>query len=163
MPISSIKKILLTLFISLSVFSSLTHAATKQKKSVEKLEIQSDQSLGFIVGSRAETIGSVKRIGIMPVILPEPFESRTELKTTIETAIAKKLSDAGYEVVTHEAYAQAYDNLNKKLGGIYDPDTGTYKSEQDKAIRAAARRDFIEKQHLNTLLCTCNSSSRFSM
>ena len=152
MPILSLKKIFLTLFICLSLLPSLASAATKQKKSVQKLDIPSDQSLGFLVGSRDETIGNVKRIGIMPVILPEPFESRAELKSTIEAAIAKKLSDAGYEVITHEAYTQAYDNLNKKLGGIYDTDTGVYKPEQDKAIRAAARREFVEKQHLNTLL-----------
>jgi hypothetical protein len=152
MQISSLKKISLALFMCLSLLPSLASAATKAKKHVQKLEIPSDKSLGFLLASRDETIGNVKRIGIMPIILPEQFESRAELKASIEMAIAKKLTDAGYEVVTHEAYSLAYDNLNKKLGGIYDPDTGEYKAEQDQAIKSAARRDFIDKEHLNALL-----------
>lgn len=152
MQFLSLKKIPLVLFVCLSLVSLLAGAEAKSKKPVKKLDIPSDQSLGFFVASRDETLGNVKRIGILPIALPELFESRVELKATIEAAIVKKLSDAGYEVVTHEAYIGAYDNLNKKLGGLYDPDTGAYKTEQAQAIKAAARRDFIEKEHLNALL-----------
>lgn len=152
MKFLNIKSIPLVFLMCLSLLPSLAAAETKTRKHEKKLEIPTDKSLGFLVASRDETLGTVKRIGILPITVPEPFETREDLKSTIETAVVKKLSDAGYEVVTHDGYTSVFDKLNQKLGGIYDPDTGAYKTEQAQAIKAAARRDFIEKEHLNALL-----------
>src|SRR4051812_29594585 len=142
------------LVIALSIFICNTTLAAKPKpeKPTAPLQIPSDESLGFFVGSRNDTLNNVKRLGILPIVLPPQFENRDDAKTALLELVSEALTKGGYDVVAPNNYIPIYDRLNKQLGGIFNADTGEYKEEQGDALASAAHREFIEKEHLNGLI-----------
>ncbi|MEY4588537.1 MAG: hypothetical protein RL497_613 [Pseudomonadota bacterium] len=144
----AINKPLLLIFAVFFGFAcQISHA-----KPAKKIEIQSDESLGFYVGSRAETLGDVKRIGIEPPLLPAQLEEREDLKKALVDLVSKKLSEGGYTVVPPSVATEIRNKFLNKMGGIYDPDTGQLKQEQAQAVQMAASREFFDTARLDARL-----------
>lgn len=116
------------------------------------LKIASDEDLGFFVVPRAETMSNIKRVGLLPVTLPAAFEDREDVKANLQALITNYLTKAGIEVVAPDTYVKSFDRLNAQLGGVYSAITGDIKSAQYDAAQTTAKREFIEKEHLNALV-----------
>lgn len=114
-----------------------------------KLEIPSDEALGFYLVPRSETMNTMKRVGLMPVRLPALFEDREDVKVALHELVTQYLTKAGIEVVQQDSFVKAYDRLNAQLGGVYNADSGEIKIEQWRAVQSNALREFTEKEHLN--------------
>lgn len=122
--------------------------------------VPSDQDLGFFVGTRAETLGSMKRLGILPPWPPAGYGPREDLKNSLLSLITEYFAKAGIEIVPPDTYVKAYDRLNHDVGGLYDPKTGNAKIEEQRAVYANARREFIETEHLDGYIVTRVLSQR---
>jgi len=129
-----------------------TAGAAEKKKPAQELPsrpMPSERELGFFGNTRAEMLGSIKRVGIIPVSLPYWFEDRDDAKQAVLEAVTKYLRTAGMDVVGPDTFKAAYDRFNAQMGGMYDPKTGTIREEVGKAIYQNARREFVSKERLD--------------
>jgi hypothetical protein len=129
-------------------FMPLT-AGAAGAKSKQPLEPPSDRELGFFTGTREETLGRMKRVGLLPARPLPPFNTREDLKASLQDMIAAQLKAAGMEVVAPDAFLKSFDRLNHEIGGIYDLRTGATRQKEEEAVYANARREFIENEHLD--------------
>jgi hypothetical protein len=113
------------------------------------LPVQTDAQLGFFHDSRVDVLAHVKRVGMLPAFLPPGFGQRDDVKAVLELKASEALSRAGFEVVGSEDYKAALQRFSHQLGGLYDPMTGAMRPEQAKAADQNARREFIDKNHLD--------------
>jgi len=111
--------------------------------------VQTDRQLGFYGLSRDQLRASVKRVGLLPVELPEGLGERDDARKAIEDLVASYLSEAGFEVVRPDVFRASYDRFNRQMGGIYDPKTGLLKEREAAAVYLNARRDYISREHLD--------------
>jgi hypothetical protein len=110
---------------------------------------QPDADLGFFHDSRADVLAHFKRLGVISPVLPPGFTQREDLKAMLEAKVSDALRQAGFEVVGSEDYKAALDRFIAQLGGIYDPRTGALKRAQSSAADENARREFVDKDHLD--------------
>jgi hypothetical protein len=110
---------------------------------------QTDAELGFLGDTRDSILTHMKRVGLLPARPPAGIVVHSGVKAQLESAVAEALRKAGIEVVGHETYDASFERLSRQLGGLYDPTTGTAKTEQLRAAFDNARREFVEKEHLD--------------
>jgi hypothetical protein len=111
--------------------------------------VQTDAQLGFFHDARVDVLAHFKRVGLLPAYLPPGFSQRDDIKATLESKASEALRQAGFEVVGSEDYKAAYERFSRQLGGLYDPLTGALKPQQARAAEQNARREFIDKDHLD--------------
>ena len=146
-------KVLFQVFILFCfVGSGPAYSAKEKGKIASKLEIPSDETLGFYLGTRDEVKSQYKRVGLLPVRMPNYFEEREDVKNALAELVTQYLSQAGMDVVPSASYVKSYDRLNQQLGGIYNVDTGDIKADVYAAVTENAEREFIENEHLNGMV-----------
>lgn len=129
--------------------SSLMSLAWADPVKTKEPPIPSDESLGFFGNSRDEVIAQIKRVALLPVMLPGHFGDRSETQQQIEALVIRYLEQAGFSVIASDHYKSLYDKMNVQLGGIYDPTTGELKAEQMKALRANSLQQLVMQDRLN--------------
>ncbi len=127
--------------------SSGAEAATQKKKGPPPKPVPTDRALGFFGNTRDEMLGSIKRVGILPVRVP--LEDRPDAAKAIQDAVARNLTLAHFEVVLPDTYQATYDKFNKQLGGMYDAKTGVLKDDVYNAVTQNALREFVSKERLD--------------
>jgi len=127
--------------------SSGAEAATQKKKGPPPKPVPTDRALGFFGNTRDEMLGSIKRVGILPV--RTLLEDRPDAAKAIEDAVARNLTLAHFEVVLPDTYQATYDKFNKQLGGMYDAKTGVLKDDVYNAVTQNALREFVSKERLD--------------
>jgi hypothetical protein len=123
--------------------------AADKKKGGMAPAIPSDVSLGFTGITREQLLTDIKRVGMLPVELPEKFRDRDDARRTLQDAVATYLRAAGFQVVGSTTYQEGFDRLNRERGGMYDAATGELKREVAAAVREGARAEFASKQQLD--------------
>lgn len=112
-------------------------------------KLLTDAQLGFYGSSRTELLEHVKRLAIMPVYMPKGFEAREDVKSMYEEKVSDYLRKAGFEVVGRQSFQAIYDRLSRQVGDLYDPNSGAPHMDKLTAAYEAARRELIEKEHLD--------------
>lgn len=100
---------------------------------------------GFDV-PREQVIATIKRIAIIPVVMPGNLrggaEERTAIARRIEGAVAAMLREGGFEVVEAESMRVIRQQATATMGQLYDPLTGTPDSDKLKALREFTDSEF---------------------
>ena len=138
----------------LLVYSPAPSADTKKKSTATAVELPKyplpiERDFGFFGNTRAEMLGSIKRVGVISPWLPYWMDDRDDAKQAVQEAVIKYLRLAGMDVVGPETFNAAYDRFNKQMGGVYDPKTGEPRAEVSKAVYQNARREFVSKEKLD--------------
>jgi hypothetical protein len=123
--------------------------AAGNKKSGKAPAIPSDVSLGFTGSTREQLLTNIKRVGILPVELPETLRDRDDARRVLQNAVATYLRAAHFEVIGPATYLESFDRLNRERGGMYDVATGELKPEVGIAVREGARAEFASKEQLD--------------
>jgi hypothetical protein len=113
--------------------------------------VPSDHDLGFVHDSRAEVLKAIRRVGILPPVVPA-FSQRADLADTLVLKTADALRQAGFEVTGPVDFEAARQKLLRQVGGIYDPKTGAQDAARAQAVTTNARREYIEQDHLDALV-----------
>ena len=113
--------------------------------------IRSDSSLGFFQDSRGSVLAQMKRVGVLPPIIPNSVSEpdRDALAKRLESKVTAALRQAGMQVVGSDEFTPLWQANRQKLGGTYDPVTGRVKPEQSHLADFSARGEYIEKYHLD--------------
>lgn len=127
-------------------------ASDKPKKFVPNRPIATDEELGFFGNSRDEFKARIKRVGLMPVEMPDWLGDRPDAEKSVRESVRGYLARAGFDVVGPETYVTALDRFNRQLGGMYDIATGRLKEDVAKAVRLNAAREFAEKDRLDAFV-----------
>jgi hypothetical protein len=101
---------------------------------------------------RTTLLTHIKRVGIMPPRVLEFVGPRPEVKAHLEAQVTEKLTAAGFTVIGSQAYTNAYDEMNKKIGGIYSAQSGDLDRKKESAVRDHALRTFVESEKLDGLV-----------
>jgi hypothetical protein len=113
----------------------------------------------------AEEIHSnFKTIALSPVAVPGDIEDPNPIKAKFESLIQAKLREAGFSVVPSAESAEIFSNMNKQLGGIFDPVTGQRDETKFKAAKEHALRELSTKFKADAVLYSRISAgtARFS-
>lgn len=117
-------------------------------------KVATDRELGFFLDGREATLTHIRKVGMLPVTLPEGFDDREELKAEVEKLVRDHLEKAGLKTTASSGYASIYDRFNRQLGGIYNPDNGSRITDRYNAVEANARREFMENEQLDGYVLT---------
>lgn len=92
---------------------------------------------------RAAIHASLKKVGLMPMRVPSVVPNADAVAQRFEAAFTQRLQAAGFEVVPADAMREINANLDKAMGGIYDPLTGDASSEKIEARAKFARNEYL--------------------
>jgi len=96
--------------------------------------------------------GKIKTIALSPVAVPADLADSDPVKAKFESLIQAKLREAGFSVVPSQETAEIFNNMNKQLGGIFDPVTGKRDETKFKAAREHALRELNTKFKADAVL-----------
>ncbi|HUK01071.1 MAG TPA: hypothetical protein VLW26_02220 [Steroidobacteraceae bacterium] len=122
--------------------------------------VQSEADLGFSGDTRANTLAHFKRVGILPLQLPAGFTKREDVSAAVESLVSDYLRRAGFDVVGSAGYSKIRDELNHRVGGVYDPVSGNVKREQWNAVQTNALRESVETERLDGFVAMGISSRK---
>jgi hypothetical protein len=117
----------------------------------EPLPLPSDQSLGFLNGTRDEILARCKRVGLIPVAKPVFPGVDPGASERLESAATRALQLAGLEVVAPATYTSTYDRLNKAAGGVFDPITGAGRNAVATNVFQGALKEFFAQDQLGCM------------
>lgn len=92
-------------------------------------------------GETLQALGRLGTLALRPVTVAGAVGQRPDVAAEFAARIQRHLEGAGFTVIPATAYGTLYDQLNRDLGGIYDPITGRLKEEQAKALLEHAERE----------------------
>lgn len=125
-------------------------AADKKKGSTKPPPpVPSDMSLGFSRLSRDALLSTIKRVGVLPVVLPDAYRDHHDAEVALRDAVIKYLQAAKFEVIGPATYQESLVRLNQQRGGMYDESTGELKREVAGAVQGGARREFASREQLD--------------
>ncbi|HEX9201022.1 MAG TPA: hypothetical protein VF865_15795, partial [Acidobacteriaceae bacterium] len=96
--------------------------------------------------------GKIKTIALAPVGVPGDLGDPDPVKAEFESLIEAKLREAGFSVVPSRESAEIFNNMNKQLGGIFDPVTGKRDETKLKTAQEHARRELGAKFKADAVL-----------
>ena len=108
------------------------------------------QDKGF-VQDRAQVMARLKRVGLLPAVLPPGFYRRDEVRTKVRELLLPRLKAAGFDVVPLNDYQAKLESMYREVGGVYDPMTGEADKRKFAAVTEHARSDEIDANHLDGL------------
>jgi len=94
----------------------------------------------------------IKTIALSPLAVPGDLTDSDPVKAKFESLIQAKLREAGFSVVPSKESGEIFSNMNKQLGGIFDPVTGKRDETKFKAVREHALRELSTKFKADAVL-----------
>lgn len=97
--------------------------------------------LGYFNGNTRESVhAECKQIAIIPVATPAYPGVEFNASAKMEAAATRALQSAGFDVVSADLYNTAYEKIVHDAGGLYNPATGSKRTDvMNKAVDAALK------------------------
>ena len=134
-------------FLLLLVLCASAESADKKRKPKPRV-LPTERELGFAY-TRDDVLTKTRRVGVLPVQLPEWAEDRADAKKAVRDTVTGFLAAAGFELVGPDSYASTVERLTRQIGGTYDSNTGQFKSDAASAVHHDALRDYIANERLD--------------
>jgi hypothetical protein len=84
---------------------------------------------------REQIIGTVKKIGVMPVSVPALVPDAEAVSARLESEVLARVTAGGFDIVPPQAMRDIRDRARVALGGLYDPMTGAANKEKVDAFQ----------------------------
>ncbi|KPJ86720.1 MAG: hypothetical protein AMS18_15330 [Gemmatimonas sp. SG8_17] len=104
------------------------------------------------VAPREQVYAKIDRIALTPVTLGEGAEVPEAVLLELDSLIAAKVQDAGFETVPAVVHAEIWARIVEELGGLYSPYTGVFDEERFRTAVEQLRNELREEFNPDALL-----------
>ena len=105
----------------------------------------------FVV-PREQVYAEVARIALTPAVLGEGAEVPEEVLLELDSLIAAKVHDAGFETVPSVVHAEIWARVVEEVGGLFNPYTGVFDEERFQTAVQQLKKELQEKYAPDALL-----------
>jgi len=102
--------------------------------------------------SKEEFYRGTKTIAVAPISIPGDVGGPEAVKTSLESLVEAKLREAGFSVVQAKDTAVVFNEMNKQIGGVFDPVTGQRDDAKVKAAEEHTRRELATRFKADAVL-----------
>jgi hypothetical protein len=99
-----------------------------------------------------EFYGKIKTIAVAPIRVPNDIVDPEAVKTSLESLVEAKVREAGFSPVPPKDTGGVFDEMNKQMGGVFDPITGQRDETKVKAAEEHARRELATRFKADAVL-----------
>jgi hypothetical protein len=94
----------------------------------------------------------IDRIALTPVVLGEGAEVPEAVLLELDSLIAAKVHDAGFETLPSVVHAEIWARVVEEIGGLYNPYTGAFDEERFRTAVGQLKEELREKFDPDALL-----------
>ncbi len=105
----------------------------------------------FVV-PREQVYAEIDRIALTPVVLGEGVEIPEAVLSELDSLIAAKVHDAGFETIPSVVHAEIWARIVEEVGGLFNPYTGAFDEERFRTAVQQLKQELRAKFDPDALL-----------